>query len=60
MGIKILDINYEADYIPDDDFEDENIRSSSKKMGLDARRRLENRKEELRLQRELRDYDWDN
>lgn len=61
MGVKILDQNYEPDYLSADEFEEaEGVKSSSKKMGIDARRRLENRKEELRLQRELRDYDWDN
>lgn len=58
MGVKILDTSYEPDYIPMNEYDDENV--VTKKIGLDARRRLENRKEELRLQRELRDYDFDN
>lgn len=60
MGLKILDTDFEPDFSQTDNFEDDNVKSVKKKMGVDARRRLENRKDELKLQRELRDYDWDN
>ncbi len=60
MGLKVQEIDIEPNFTQEDDFQDANVKSVKKKMGIDARRRLENRKADLCLQRELRDYDWDN
>lgn len=58
MGVEVLDSTLEVnDLSADDVFEEESPKSP--KLNVDARRRLENKLEEMRLQRELRNYDFD-
>jgi len=58
MGVEVLDATLEVnDLSADDIFEEESPKSA--KLNVDARRRLENKLEEMRLQRELRNYDFD-
>ncbi len=58
MGVEVLDATIDATELSADDvFEEESPKTA--KLNVDARRRLENKLEELRLQRELRSYDFD-
>ncbi len=58
MGVGVLDSTLDNTEISIDDiFDVEN--TSTANTNMDARRRLEDRIEELRLQRELRDFDYD-
>lgn len=58
MGVGVLDSTLDTTEISIDDIFD--AESPMTPAGnIDARRRLEDRIEELRLQRELRDYDFD-
>ncbi len=58
MGVGVLDSTLDNTEISIDDiFDVEN--TSTADTNMDARRRLEDRIEELRLQRELRDFDYD-
>lgn len=54
MGVEVLD---DTNDVGDESFDEETIRSP--KADVDARRRLEQRLEDLRLQKELRAYDFD-
>lgn len=58
MGVEVLDSSLDPVDLIDDIFDDEDD-VSSPRYGLDARRRLEDKLEEIRLQRELRDFDYD-
>lgn len=58
MGVEVLDATLDATELSADDvFEEDSPKSS--KLNVDARRRLEDKLEEMRLQRELRSYDFD-
>ncbi len=58
MGVEVLDATLDVNDLSGDDvFEEESPKS--KNLNVDARRRLENKLEEMRLQRELRNYDFD-
>lgn len=58
MGVEVLDATIDATELSADEvFEEENAKTG--KLNVDARRRLENKLEEMRLQRELRSYDFD-
>lgn len=58
MGVEVLDSSLEPSELGDDIFdEEESVKSA--KYGVDARRRLEDKLEDIRLQRELKDYDFD-
>lgn len=57
MGVEVLESALETSEVSDEVFEEESVKSP--KSDVDARRRLEDKLEELRLQRELRDYDFD-
>ncbi len=54
MGLEVLDHTLETGY-------DEEVIAvvSSEAHNLDARRRLEDKMEELRLRREMREFDFD-
>lgn len=54
MGVDVLD---DTNDLNDDSFDEGSVRSG--KMDVDARRRLEQKLEDLRLQKELRAYDFD-
>lgn len=61
MGVETIgsgmDVNpHLVDGIVDDDDQDTSLKSM---YNLDARRRLEDKIEELRLKREMRDFDFD-
>lgn len=58
MGVEVLDTSLDSGDLGDDIFEDDDV-VKSPRYGVDARRRLEDKLEEMRLQRELRDYDFD-
>lgn len=58
MGVEVLDTSLEAVDLGDDIFDDEE-EVKPPRQNRDARRRLEDKLEELRLRRELRDYDFD-
>lgn len=58
MGVEVLDSTLEASELTVEDIFEEGSTKSGK-VNVDARRRLEDKLEELRLQRELRDYDYD-
>jgi len=55
MGLEVLDHTLETGY-------DEEVVAvvNSEAHNLDARRRLEDKMEELRLRREMREFDFDN
>ncbi len=55
MGLEVLDNNLDTGY-------DEDVVSSANDNthNLDARRRLEDKMEELRLRREMREFDFDD
>lgn len=58
MGVEVLDATIDATELSADEvFEEESAKNG--KLNVDARRRLENKLEEMRLQRELRNYDFD-
>ncbi len=58
MGVGVLDSTLDNTEISIDDiFDVEN--TSTANTNMDGRRRSEDRIEELRLQRELRDFDYD-
>lgn len=57
MGVEVLDSAIEAGFSVDDTIKvDSSIKADA---GIDARRRLEDKLEEMRLRRELREYDFD-
>lgn len=58
MGVEVLDATLDVNDLSGDDVFDEES-PKSKNLNVDARRRLENKLEEMRLQRELRNYDFD-
>lgn len=58
MGVEVLDSTLEASELTVEDIFEESSPKSSK-VNVDARRRLEDKLEEMRLQKELRDYDYD-
>lgn len=55
MGVEVLDSTLDTELSLDDIFDSDSTSVSN----LDARRRLEDKIEELRLQRELREFDYD-
>ncbi len=58
MGVEVLDTTLEAsDLTVEELFDDGGAKAG--KLNVDARRRLEDKLEDLRLQRELREYDFD-
>lgn len=57
MSVEVLDSNMDPEVGDEMYDEEESVKSAS--QGLDARRKLEDKLEELRLQRELQDYDFD-
>lgn len=60
MGVEVLDSTLEVEEVTatnDERFEDDTVKSP--KSDVDARRRLEDKLEQLRLQKELREYDFD-
>ena len=58
MGVDVLDPGLDLTEInPEELFEER--RPKQGKSGVDARRRLEQKLDELKLARELRDYDFD-
>lgn len=60
MGVGVLDSTLDTTEIALDDIFDADSRpAKGSSNNLDARRRLEDKIEELRLQRELRDFDYD-
>lgn len=56
MGVEVLDSAIESGFSVDDSI---SLNTPSSMEHLDARRRLEDKLEEMRLQRELREYDFD-
>lgn len=57
MGVGVLDSTLDTELSLDDIFDADSDTTSG--SNLDARRRLEDKIEELRLQRELREFDYD-
>lgn len=59
MGVEVLDSTLEVEEASttEERFEDDGVKPA--KVDTDARRRLEDKLEELRLQKELREYDFD-
>jgi hypothetical protein len=56
MGLEVLDHSVDA---TSQGFEEVIVEKEPPKVDLDARRRLEDKLEEVRLRRELREYDFD-
>ncbi len=56
MGVEVLDSSMDFD---GDDMADAVEARGNKPMDIDARRRLEDRLEEMRLRREMREFDFD-
>lgn len=54
MGVEVLD---DTNDMGDESFDEGTVRSP--KMNVDARRKLEQKLEDLRLQKELRAYNFD-
>lgn len=54
MGVELLD---DSNDMGDESFDEVPVRSP--RMDVDARRRLEQKLEDIRLQKELRAYDFD-
>lgn len=54
MGVEVLD---DTNDLADDSFEEARVRTP--KMDVDARRRLEQKLEDLRLEKELRAFNFD-
>ena len=60
MGVGVLDSTLDTTEIAlDEIFDADSQPAKGNANNLDARRRLEDKIEELRLQRELRDFDYD-
>lgn len=58
MGLEVLEIDVNPNLIQDvDDFVDE---ENLKVISVDSRRRLEEKIEELRLMREMQEFDFDD
>lgn len=58
MGVEVLDSTLEVEEASTEErFEDDGVKPA--KVDTDARRRLEDKLEELRLQKELREYNFD-
>ncbi len=58
MGVEVIDSTLEVEEVMvDERFEEESVKSP--KTDIDARRRLEDKLEQMRLQRELQEYDFD-
>lgn len=58
MGVEVLDSTLEVEEATADErFVEETVKSP--KTDVDARRRLEDKLEQIRLQKELREYDFD-
>jgi len=57
MSVQILDAGYEPTLVNMEEFDEDNL--VGKRVGLDARRRLEDRREDLRLQKEIQEFDFD-
>lgn len=59
MGVEVLDSTLEVveETTSEERFDEEAVKAP--KTDVDARRRLEDKLEEMRLQKELRDYDFD-
>lgn len=58
MGVEVLDSTLEVEEATAEErFEEETAKSP--KTDVDARRRLEDKLEQIRLQKELREYDFD-
>ena len=58
MGLEVLEIDVSPNLIQDvDDFVDE---ENLKVISVDSRRRLEEKIEELRLMREMKEFDFDD
>ena len=55
MGVEVIDSSLDSGFIPVDEL----FTGDSDKLNLDARRKLEDKLEEMRLQRELREFDFD-
>ncbi len=56
MGLEVLDHSVD---VASQGFEEVIVEKEPPKVDLDARRRLEDKLEEMRLRRELREYDFD-
>lgn len=57
MGVEVFDSSVDPDV--SDDLYDNDEPLTSVRTGVDARRKLEDKLEEMRLERELRDFDFD-
>jgi hypothetical protein len=58
MGVEVLDSTLEVEEaVAEERFAEEAVKPA--KVDTDARRRLEDKLEELRLKKELREYDFD-
>lgn len=59
MGVEVLESTLEVEEATAEErFEEESVKSP--KTDVDARRRLEDKLEQIRLQKELREYDFDS
>ena len=56
MGLEVLD---HATEVGGQGYEEVIVDKEAPKVDIDARRRLEDKLEEMRLRRELREYDFD-
>lgn len=56
MGLDVLD---HATEVGGQGYEEVNVDKDAPKVDTDSRRRLEDKLEEIRLRRELREYDFD-
>lgn len=58
MGVEVIDSTLEVEEATTEErFEEESTKSP--KTDVDARRRLEDKLEQIRLKKELREYDFD-
>jgi len=59
MGVEVLDSTLEVEEATTTEERFEEEPTKSPKTDVDARRRLEDKLEQIRLQKELREYDFD-